>query len=83
MPDTTLPLKLLAEQAIAAAQALDSALEAVQGLRSHMLAHIDELSGDREFNWQLQADLGNAESAVFSTAYKARTVARHALEVAS
>lgn len=71
-------LESLAVQAVQTADQLHAAITAVRELRDRMLSHIDDLGGDREFNWSLQADLGNAESILFSTAFKARQVALHA-----
>jgi len=71
-------LALLAAQADTAAATLNSALEEVKTLRTYLLANIERLGGDRAHNWDLQADLGNAETGVYAAASKARTIARHA-----
>lgn len=71
-------LALLAAQADTAAATLDSALAEIKTLRTYLLANIERLGGDRAHNWDLQADLGNAETALWAAAQKARTVSRHA-----
>lgn len=71
-------LALLAAQADTAAATLTSALEEVKTLRTYLLANIERLGGDRTHNWDLQADLGHAETGIYVAAQKARTVSRHA-----
>ena len=71
-------LDRLAEQAETVADKLHVCIAELKTLRERMLAHIEELGGDREYNWALQADIGYAETTVYSASYKARTVARHA-----
>jgi hypothetical protein len=71
-------LALLAAQADTAAATLTSALEELKTLRTYLLASIERIGGDREYNWDLQADLGNAETAIWAASQKARTVSRHA-----
>ncbi len=68
-------LAVLAEQT---ADQLHGALNDVQTLRTRMLSLIEEMGGDRTYNWDLQADLGNAETGIWSASQKARTIARNA-----
>jgi hypothetical protein len=68
----------LIAQAETTADKLHAVIADVQTLRDTLLDHIDDLGGDREYNWALQADLANALSAIYAASYKARTVARHA-----
>jgi len=42
--------------------------------------HIDDLGGDRAYNWSLNADLGYAQTALHSLSVKTRAVASHARE---
>ena len=71
-------LDRLATQAETVADRLHVCIAELKTLRDSMLAHIEEMGGDREYNWDLQADIGYAETAVYTISYKARTVARHA-----
>ena len=71
-------LTRLADMAESTADSLHDALCELQVLRHRMLSLIEDLGGDREFNWSLQADLGYAESAIWSASQKARVISRHA-----
>jgi len=71
-------LDRLATQAETVADRLHTCIAELKTLREGMLAHIEELGGDREYNWGLQADIGYAETTAYAISYKARTVARHA-----
>lgn len=71
-------LTALAEQADQANTELLAVLDKIQRLRSATLVLIEDLGGDRQFNWALQADLGYGESQIYALSGKARTVASHA-----
>jgi hypothetical protein len=71
-------LAMLAEQGETVADKLHAVIADVQNLRDALITNIDEVGGDREYNWALQADIGDALTAIYSASYKARTVARHA-----
>ena len=60
------------------ADQLHEAIKSLRDLHEQTLLLIEELGGDNEFNWSLQADLAYAQNTLYSTAHKARTVARHA-----
>jgi len=74
--DTDWRAGALAVQAHEAHQRLHDCIALVQGLRDSLLAVIDELPGDREYKWDLQADLGHALTAIYAASTKAATVAR-------
>jgi hypothetical protein len=71
-------LDRLATLAETAADKLHDVIADVQNLRDALLTNIEDVGGDREYNWALQADIGYALTAIYSASYKARTVARHA-----
>jgi hypothetical protein len=71
-------LDRLAAHAETTADQLHEAIKSLRELHDRTLSLIEELGGDNEFNWSLQADLANAQTILYSTAHKARTVARHA-----
>lgn len=75
---STFALSRMADEAEMLADTLHAALTRLQALRASMLLHIEELAGDRDHNWDIQADLGNAETPIHATAQKARTLSRHA-----
>jgi hypothetical protein len=74
--DTDWKLGALAVQAHEAHKKLHDCIVLVQGLRDSLLAVIDELPGDREYKWELQADLGHALTGIYAASTKAATVAR-------
>lgn len=71
-------MQRLADQAEAVADGLHAQLDAVKDLCDALLLHIEDLGGDRAHNWDLQAELGYAQTALYAAAQRARTVARHA-----
>jgi hypothetical protein len=71
-------LDRLATLAETTADKLHAVIADVQNLRDALISRIDDVGGDREYNWALQADLAHALTAIHSASYKARTVARHA-----
>ena len=75
---TETDLDRLAVLAETTADQLHESIRAVRELRDRTLSLIEEMGGDNEFNWSLQADLGYAENMLFSTAFKARQISRHA-----
>jgi hypothetical protein len=76
--ESSIHLDRLARFAETTADQLHEAIKAVRELRDRSLSLIEEMGGDNEFNWSLQADMGYAENMLFSTAFKARQIARHA-----
>lgn len=73
-------LTSIADQAEAIADALHAQLGELQRLCDSLPAHLDDLGGDRAYNWSLNADLGYAQTALHTLAVKTRTVASHARE---
>lgn len=73
-------LTSLAARAEAIADALHAQLGELQRLCDTLPSHIDDLAGDRAYNWSLNADLGYAQTALHALSVKTRTVARHARE---
>jgi hypothetical protein len=75
-------LERLAQLGELTADQLHACLDQLKTLRERMLLHIEDLGGDREHNWDLQADLARAVDAVYFASIKARVVARHARDSA-
>lgn len=73
-------LTSIAERAEAIADALHAQLAELQRLCDSLPSHIDDLGGDRAYNWSLNADLGYAQTALHSLSVKTRAVASHARE---
>ena len=73
-------LEALAVQAVTVADGLQQMIGELRDLTDRMLSLelIDDMGGDRAYNWELQADLANAQGFVYSTSAKARQVSRHA-----
>lgn len=75
---TTTELERLAVLAEHTADQLHETLKSLRELHDRTLSLIEEIGGDREFNWALQADIAHAQNALYATAHKARQIARHA-----
>lgn len=73
-------LTSIADRAEAIADALHAQLGELQRLCDSLPSHIEDLGGDRSYNWSLNADLGYAQTALHTLSVKTRTVARHARE---
>jgi hypothetical protein len=73
-------LETLAVQAEAVADGLHRMIGELRDLADRMLSLelIDDMGGDRGYNWSLQSDLAGAQGFVYSTSVKARQVSRHA-----
>jgi hypothetical protein len=73
-------LEALAVQAEVVADGLHQMIGELRSLTDRMLSLelIDDMGGDRAYNWALHADLAYAQNAVYSTSVKARQVSRHA-----
>lgn len=69
---------LLAGLAETTATELAAACQSLQDLAHRLLAHIEDIGGDREYNYALYADLSHAATLTGAAMFKAQTVARHA-----
>lgn len=74
----TTELERLAVLAATTADQLHESIKALRELHDRMMLLIEEIGGDREFNWSLQADIAYAQNTLYSTAHKARTISLHA-----
>ena len=78
MPDRELALDRLADDADDVSSTMHAAIRQVDDLADRLLAIIEDVGGDREYNYSLYADLKNAAQAVYTIHTKAQTVSRHA-----
>lgn len=78
MPDRELALDRLADDADDVSKTMHAAIRQVDDLADRLLAIIEDVGGDREYNYALYADLKYLIYAVHSIHTKAQTVSRHA-----
>lgn len=77
MTDIDTQLRYLAEKAEEVADTLHRAINDVNYLGDRLLAVIEEIGGDREYNYDLYSDIKHSVNAVYLVSIKARTILRH------
>lgn len=73
----TVALEMLADLADQTADECHTACQSLQVLAERLLSNIENIGGDREYNYGLYADLSHAATLLGSTMFKAQAVARH------
>jgi hypothetical protein len=78
MSDIDLTLDVLADRADEISKVMHASIQRIEDLAGKFLANVEEVGGDREYNYALYADLMHAAQEAHRIHVKVQTVSRHA-----